>query len=301
VFPAYRRLRGVDISWLQASRAAFWRSALPAPMAALLLVVTDPQLILVPALAILGAILCVVLQFWFLHNLLHALRIGGLRVADGELRARAFALAVKANVKLRRFCVIPEGAWKSVHVLTTGDRSLLIGQPVIDQLSRLEVDAVVAHELAHMRLKHRAGAISQVIAWAVAVFLLESKIPREQGLAVILVLMAGLLAGIAWVNFFRRRADYAADQYAIKLIGNPEPLITGILRLDRLRGCPLYWSLTEELLFGHTSALGRVKAIASRNGVSQDRLSQLISSKPVENIDPYPIPPFGSARLIYLM
>jgi len=140
-----------------------------------------------------------------------------------------------------------------------------------------------------------------VIAWAVAVFLLESKIPREQGLAVILVLMAGLLAGIVWVNYFRRRADYAADQYAIKLIGNPEPLITGILRLDRLRGCPLYWSLTEELLFGHTSALGRVKAIASRNGVSQDRLSQLISSKPVENIDPYPIPPFGSARLIYLM
>src|SRR5207237_8187452 len=79
VFPAYRRLRGVEISWPQASRAAIWRSALPAPMAALLFLVTDPQVVMIPALAIGAAILCAVLQFWFLHNLLHALRIGGLK------------------------------------------------------------------------------------------------------------------------------------------------------------------------------------------------------------------------------
>ncbi len=301
VFPAYRRLRGVEISWLQAGRAAFWRSALPAPMAALLFLVTDPQVIMIPALAIGAAILCAVLQFWFLHNLLHALRIGGLKVAEGELRERVFALAAKANAPLRRFCIIPEGAWKSVHALTTGDRSLLIAQPVIDQLSRPEVDAVIAHELAHMRLKHRAWAIVQVIACAVVVFLLESRIPREQGLVVILVLMAGLLAGIVSVNFFRRRADYAADRLAVKLIGMPEPLITAILRLDRLRGCPLYWSPAEELLFGHSSALGRVSAIARRNGVSKDRLGELIASKPAESIDPYPIPAFASTRLVYLM
>jgi Zn-dependent protease with chaperone function len=301
VFPSYRRLRGVEISWWQASRAALWRSALPAPMAALLLLATDPQVILIPALAIGAAILCAVLQFWFLHNLLHALRIGGLKVAEGELRERVFALAAKANARLLRFCVIPEGAWKSVHVLTTGDRSLLIAQPVIDQLSRAEVDAIIAHELAHMRLRHRAWAILQVVACAVAVFFVETRIPREQGLIVILVLMTGLLAGIVWINSYRRQADYSADQFAVKLIENPESLITAILRLDRLRGCPLYWSLPEELLFGHTSAVGRVNAIALPNGVSKDRLAQLIAIKPVESIDPYPIPPFASARFIYLM
>src|SRR5207247_11297342 len=160
-------------------------------------------------------------------------------------------LAARADARLLRFCIIPVGAWKSVHVLTTGDRSLLIAQPVIDQLSRAEVDAVIAHELAHMRLRHRAWAILQVVAWAIAVFFVETRIPREQGLIVILVLMTGLLAGIVWINSYRRWADYAADQFAVKLIENPEPLITAILRLDRLRGCPLYWSLAEELLFGH--------------------------------------------------
>src|SRR6185503_3598507 len=193
VFPSYRRLRGVEISWWQASRAALWRSALPAPMAALLLLATDPQVILIPALAIGAAILCAVLQFWFLHNLLHALRIGGVKVAEGELRERVFTLAAKADARLLRFCIIPEGAWKSVHVLTTGDRSLLIAQPVIDRLSRAEADAVIAHELAHMRLRHRAWAILQVVACAIAVFIVETRIPREQGLIVILVLMAGLL------------------------------------------------------------------------------------------------------------
>lgn len=207
-FPVYRQLRGVEITWLQASHAALWRSALPAPIAALLLLATDRQTIMIPAIVIFGAVVCALFQFWFLHNLFRALRIGGSKVAEGELRDRVFALADQAKIKLVRFCVIPEGAWKSVHSMTTGDRSLLLAQPIIDRLSRPEVDAIVAHELAHLHLKHRSKAILLLLAAAFLVFTIESQIPREQGLAVLLVLMAGLLAAVVLVNAFRRQADY---------------------------------------------------------------------------------------------
>jgi Zn-dependent protease with chaperone function len=92
--------------------------------------------------------------------------------------------------------------------MTTGDRSLLLAQPIIDRLSRPEVDAIVAHELAHLHLKHRSKAILLLLAAAFLVFTIESQIPREQGLAVLLVLMAGLLAAVVLVNAFRRQADY---------------------------------------------------------------------------------------------
>ena len=50
----------------------------------------------------------------------------------------------------------------------------------------------------------------------------------------LLVLMAGLLVGITAMNAFRRRNDYIADRMAVELIGGPEPLITGLLNLERL-------------------------------------------------------------------
>ena len=103
------------------------------------------------------------------------------------------------------------------------------------------------------------------------------------------------------MNAFRRRNDYIADRMAVELIGGPEPLITGLLNLERLRGFPIYSSLPEELFFGRASVLGRVRAIAKIAGVSSERLAELMAAKGMEPEEKYPQPALAPARVSYVV
>src|SRR5207244_8489313 len=116
---------------------------------------------------------------------------------------------------------------------------------LLAQLPHRELDAVMAHEIAHLKMGH----------------------PRKLALAFAVVLAPALVA-LAWVHhlewidpavvaalFVRlwigRRFEYAADAAAVKLCGDPEALISGLARMSRINGFPNGWSRWRDWFITH--------------------------------------------------
>jgi hypothetical protein len=91
------------------------------------------------------------------------------------------------------------------------------------------------------------------------------------------------------VYFASRRFEYQVDSYAAWLTGDPEALITGLVKLHRLTLMPMKWGKWDEHLVTHPSTSHRLEAIARENGVSRKRLQEILE-QPEPAGEPYPVP-----------
>jgi len=82
-----------------------------------------------------------------LGSRLHAL-------TSGDLRDRIFDLANRAGVKLRQVYVLPETSAQLSNAFARSDNSVMITNSLIKNLSRREVDGIMAHEIGHLQAKH---------------------------------------------------------------------------------------------------------------------------------------------------
>jgi heat shock protein HtpX len=117
-----------------------------------------------------------------------------------------------------------------------------VNQGLLDLLSLEEIEAVIAHEIAH--IKHRdtltrtttaslAGAIMTLINIAQWSTIFSSS--DEDGPGLLPLLVAGLVAPIAaaLVQMAVSRArEYEADRRAVRLTGSPDGLIGALERLE---------------------------------------------------------------------
>lgn len=162
-------------------------------------------------------------------------------LGDGPLRERLEAMARRAGVGLRDILV-----WRT-HGLTTNAaamgliapvRYILLSDALLEHLQPEQVEAVAAHELAHVRHHHIAWLASSVLAsasllavslaWAADGWLGVD--PEADGPAVVLtgVALVGALVVFGWVS---RRFEWQADAFAAELLsieqtGNPSTPIT---------------------------------------------------------------------------
>jgi Zn-dependent protease with chaperone function len=90
-----------------------------------------------------------------LGSRLHAL-------TSGDLRNRIFDLAYGAGVKLKQVYVLPETSAQLSNAFARSDNSVLITNSLLKNLSRREVDSIMAHEIGHLQAKHpqTSGTIS---------------------------------------------------------------------------------------------------------------------------------------------
>src|SRR5262249_41408205 len=120
---------------------------------ALILFWTDPQLvhptILLLMLPLFGALAALAMRMW-----LRATGQAGVKVQEGELRDRVLALAAQAGVKLRGVYVAPEGPWQNLSAFAMGNRSVMLAGRLLRELTRQEVEAVSAREIAHLHFGH---------------------------------------------------------------------------------------------------------------------------------------------------
>src|SRR5262249_11865232 len=130
-----------------ASRAAIWEAAGGALVFALVLLWTDPQsshpfvrLLMLPFFAVPA---WVVIRMW-----LRGTGRAGVTVPDGELRERVIVLGRQASVKVRGLYVTPEGPTRNLPALAMGNRSVMLAARLIRELSRDEVEAVAARQIA---------------------------------------------------------------------------------------------------------------------------------------------------------
>jgi Zn-dependent protease with chaperone function len=201
---------------------------------------------------------------------LHALTVG-------PLRDRAFALARQAGVKLGQIYILPAGKWRMANAFASSGNDLLLTDHLLQHLSRAEVDAIVAHELTHLKHSHPAkmgllGAAAGIVPGLLGAILTDQ--PRFRDLEAVIPVFLAL--GLLTYYFALRRFERTADDGAAQLTGNAEALITALARLMPLNLTPMRWGWFTETTSTHPSTFRRAKRLAARHGINADRLRELL-------------------------
>lgn len=213
---------------------------------------------------------------------MRALRLEPHALTEGELRDRIFALAARAGVSLKQIYLLPALKVRLANALAAVGNIVLLTDYLLENLSRREVDAVVAHELAHLKRRH---PLLLVVVAAALIMVPMMWGPAWRGVAVPL----GPLLAILVVLLASRRFERSADVLAARLTGDPEALITALVKLASLNLLPVHWGKLDEALLTHPSARRRAEALARATGVPTNRVDELLSGSSLAH-DRYPLP-----------
>ncbi len=275
----YEQVRSVDWSPREVMRRAVIASAISLiPMflviAGLSMFVRNPrQAVLFGIVGFAGVILLRQKMGKLLGSRLHAL-------TSGDLRDRIFDLAQRAGVKLQQVYVLPESSAQLSNAFARSDNSVMITSSLIKNLSRREVDGIMAHEIGHLQAKHPQTAgivmtVAFIIANVVATFIYKITYATSA-----YPIILGVAIGVAYlVTFFRsRRNERTADAIGVSLTGDPEAFISGLAKLSRLNLMPLHGGGWGESLDSHPGTMRRFQEIAKAHGISESRLQELVTN-----------------------
>jgi len=207
-----------------------------------------------------------------LGSRLHAL-------TSGDLRNRIFDLAHVAGVKLRQVYVLPETSAQMSNAFARSDNSVMITNSLLKNLSRREVDGIMAHEIGHLQAQHLKGKATTTVAVIVAANVVGTFIVKLANLQNATPLVFAAAVGVAnLVVFFRsRRNERQADAIGVSLTRDPEAFISGLARMARLNLMPLHAGGWGQSLDTHPATMRRFEEIAKAHGISESRLHELVT------------------------
>jgi STE24 endopeptidase len=226
-------------------------------------------------------------------------------LTTGELRDKVFGMAGRLGVRLSQVFVLPAGKGQIANAYAAKNRVVMFTDYLLDHLSKREVDAVAAHELAHLRYKHPTKRLIAFFAAIFSPFYFKSIASLLAGLFMLpfelvpshatgakgmLSVWRGLRAfeqfsqrdfvlvmvGLTVFFFISRHFENVADATAVHLTGDPEGLITALLRISRLNFTPIQWGKISESWLTHPSMARRAQRIAEAGGMAPDRLQEIL-------------------------
>lgn len=196
-------------------------------------------------------------------------------VEDQELVRRIESLAERAGTRISTVCTIDMSRRTvAANAALTGigrTRRVLLGDTMLQNFSRDEVETVFAHELGH----HVHGDIWKGLAFEVAgiwvgLYLLQTVVRPfflQAGLGDIsvlanlpLLILLGEVASLALmpaVNAASRWYEARADAFAARVSANPEAYASALYRLGRQNLAELWPPRWVELLLYSHPAIGR--------------------------------------------
>ncbi len=203
---------------------------------------------------------------------------------EGSLRERLLRLAQRTGFRAGSIEVM-DGSRRTRHsnAFFTGlgrFRKIVLFDTLLTELDEAELEAVLAHEIAHYKRGHllKLAAVSTLLSGAG--FYLAAWLVQQEAFAAAFgfatgqlapgLLLCVLLAGVLgfWLaplqRFWLRRCEYEADTFAARTLGTVQPLISA---LRKLTGSNL-GNLTPHPLYGvfyhsHPTLLEREKALGS--------------------------------------
>lgn len=247
-------------------------------------------------------------------------------LTTGDLRDRVFGLARKLGVEVSQIYIVPANKGQIANAFAARNGIVMFTDYLLENLNRREVDGVAAHELAHLRYKHpgklgmallAAIFLPQYFGWLVRTVMslvLEtlSSLPNagmqfnihfwrafgrfQQWSEKDLVLLA---VGMTGFYLLSRHFENVADATAVRLTGDAEAQITGILKVSRLGLVPIRWSKATETWVTHPSTFHRVHRMAKAGALASGRLQEILrdyeaqgsASKIGPPEDRYSVPP----------
>lgn len=161
-------------------------------------------------------------------------------------------LCKRGNLPLPKICIIPE---KTPNAFATGrnpkNAVVAVTQGLLDLMSQEEVEAVIAHELSHVRhYDILTGSIASVFAGAIAILANIAKMGTMFGgndrssnrsnifVVIVLAVVAPLVATIIQLAISRSR-EFQADRGSALLTQNPDGLIKALSKLESYSKNPL--------------------------------------------------------------
>jgi len=206
---------------------------------------------------------------------------------DSGLVERLMRLAERANTHVQGvFKFDMSRRTKAANAALTGlgrTRRIILGDTLLNEFTPDEIETVLAHELGHLVNKDIPvgilvqSAITLVglylaslgLLWGAQVFGFSG--PSDIAALPVLLLVMGLygLVTMPLTNAYSRWRERRADQYALRMTGNPEAFASAMTRLANQNlsdADPEPW--VEALLYSHP-ALGKRIAMAKSAGLPQ--------------------------------
>lgn len=216
----------------------------------------------------------------------------------GPLRDRAFELAKKAGARLQRIYVLPAERLGMANAFARAGNTIMLTDVLVRQLNRREVDAVVAHELAHLRHRHPLAltvtALTGLVLAALALSGIVGALSSfddsgwlgawQPALQRLPVWWLAIPVGLLLMRFLARRFERTADAQAAELTGDPEATISALGKLARLGLQPLDWGSLSEASSTHPSMRSRALSIGLRYAIPFQRIDALLTGQaPLED------------------
>ncbi len=188
------------------------------------------------------------------------------RVEQGELAASMERLALKARVQVPKLMLwlAPAGSASGAMAVLGRRRLILISTSLLKLCSRRETDAIVAHELAHFVQRRRVMVFFTACALTAIVMSAAVVEQRLQAWAVLAVILC-ILVNSAW----KRRLEFAADEFSARLTGDPESMGAALLKLSTANQTPFCGSALREMLLSHPWTEKRLRRLAVRRDVAE--------------------------------
>jgi Zn-dependent protease with chaperone function len=217
----------------------------------------------------------------------------------GELRQRIETLAARHGVRFRRINVlsgrradVPANAWVKKREVVT------YTAPLLQQLSRSEVDAVTLAEIGRVKLRHVRIIGLTSLALVALILALPPLVTSTFAPAALPLIMLLLLSVRAYVL---RRLCLARDRLCARLSDDPAALITALARIAGINGEPLSRPRWQIWLATHPAMTVRFRTIAAAAGLSEQQVLAAIAMADDERRDGYVFgtadPPSRSAAL----
>ena len=214
-------------------------------------------------------------------------------VTSGPLRDRIFALAGQAGVKIGQIYVLPMARTRMANAFAMRGNIVLLTDYLLEHLSTREVDAVMAHEIVHLKHNHPLVLrLAAVIGGFIACALFWMQPGRWP------IMAPGLVLSMIWFTFVSRRCERIADTGAVRLCRDGDALVTGLAHLTRLNTLPLDWGPWTGMLLTHPSTRRRAWAIGEEAGLPEARVEALLQGRHSGD-DHYPaiVPAGGESKI----
>lgn len=172
---------------------------------------------------------------------------------EGGLRVRLQQLAHRTRF-LHRDILLMDGSRRSRHsnAFFTGlgrFRRIVLYDTLVSQLQDDELEAVLAHEIGHCRLRHIPRLLAASALGSFILFFLFAQLSNQawffeafgfQSAGLGPLLLLALVFGGAlsfWLspltNSWSRRFEYQADQFGAQVMGDPRPLVRALRKLTQ--------------------------------------------------------------------